>query len=44
MSAPIAEPEMKGKSVNIKADNASNCFMIIVLLRRVQAHKNAALL
>jgi hypothetical protein len=27
---------MKGKSVNIKADNASNCFMIIILLRRVQ--------
>jgi hypothetical protein len=32
MSAAIAGPEIEAKTVNTKTDNASNCFMIIILL------------
>jgi hypothetical protein len=37
MSA-IAGPEIEAKTVNTKTDNASNFFMIIILLRHTAAH------
>jgi hypothetical protein len=38
MSAANAGPESEAKTVNMKTDNASNCFMIIILLNPAAPH------